>query len=119
MNITSMGTSYTPLRNFQSFGEAKQLATKSDIDDLNRCYSLDEYKAQLANIKKSNKKIPIEELYRPIKNYVDCLKFPGSYRNNTAHIRLFMLLTHIRSVQPKDFNDVLKYLINCIKDIGY
>ncbi len=113
---------YTTLRSSQNFGKVEQLATKSDIDDLRRCYSLDEYKAQLANIKNSNKKLSIQksqELRRLIKNYVDCLKFPGSYRNATADTRLFMLLTHIRSVQPNDFNDVLKYLIDCIKDIGY
>ena len=76
---------------------------------------LRDHEALLQNIKNNHKRISKETLFRAVENAISRLKYPGSYPSFDADEKLILLLSHVRTEQPKDFKEVLEHLVYSIE----
>ena len=95
-------------------GVRREFITDETAKNLWQSMYADEYYATLKSIKDSKKRIPIDTLKDEVYCKVKAIKYPGSYPTPSPDRKLLSLLSYVKKVQPKDFNAVLKHLVESI-----
>lgn len=92
----------------------REYISKDTARSLSNSIYANEYDAVLSSIKNSKKIIPLDIINDEVRYQVEAIKYPGSYRMPSPDRKLLSLLSYVKKVQPKDFNAVLKHLVESI-----